>query len=329
MNNLKQSLEEPLISVVIPTYNRADLISISINSAINQSYKNIEIILIDDGSTDNTKEVVQAIHDSRIRYIKHPKNLGGNASRNAGIEAAKGEYIAFLDSDDTWVENKLELQIASIQKYLHKEKVVSYTQIFYSDKGINNNTYHTFNEEFFMPKRGKKSDETLAEYLFCNRGEMFTSTLLLHKSLLLSTRFRENLRKHQEYDLCLRLEAQGVFFSFLDKPLTIWNADPSYEHVGRIPNYRLSENFIYENKAYISPKAATAFLLQRVLPSLIKNRQRKIYAQKLILNALLQKLISLKKFVQLTYQIFIPEPVQKVWRKWKNSIVIYNFDKTS
>ena len=317
---MEQLPAQPLVSVIIPTYNRANLIGISLNSVISQSYKNIEIIVVDDGSTDNTEKAVKAIEDSKIRYIRHLKNLGGNAARNTAIDAAVGEYIAFLDSDDAWVANKLELQIISLQKYPHPEKVVSYTQVFYSMAGINEDTYHTFKEEFFLPKRGKKLNEAVSDYLFCYQGGMFTSTLMLHRTLALATRFRENLRKHQDWDFCLRLEAQGAIFSYIGKPLTIWNGDPSYDHVGSIPDYRLSENFIYESRAYVTPRAATAFLLQRVLPSLIKNKQRKIYAQKLILNGLLQRLISLKRFIQLTYLIFVPIPLQQVCRTWKSEI---------
>ncbi len=120
---MKQLLEQPLVSVIIPTYNRADLIGHTLDSAINQSYRNLEIIVIDDGSVDNTEEVVKAIGDSRIRYIRHQTNCGGSTARNTGIEAARGEYIAFLDSDDIWVPNKIQLQLASIQMHPHSERV--------------------------------------------------------------------------------------------------------------------------------------------------------------------------------------------------------------
>ena len=300
-----QSLSQPLISVIIPSYNRADLIHISLDSAINQSYENIEIIFIDDGSIDNTEAVVKAIKDRRIRYIRHLINKGGATARNTGIEAATGEYIAFLDSDDAWVSNKLELQFAHIQKYPNPERVVSYTQVFHSHSGITENTYYTFDKNFFLPKRGKESNETVSDYLFCNKGKTLTSTLMMHRSLAINTRFRDSLRKHQDWDFCLRLEAAGAIFSFIEQPLTIWNGDSRFEHVGRISDYRLSENFICECRTYLSSKAATALLLDKVIPSLIKNKQRKLYSQKLLLNAFLQRLVSFKKLRKLTREIWL------------------------
>ena len=98
-----------LVSVIIPTFNRAERCKRAVESVVNQSYANLEILVIDDGSIDNTKEVVEGI-DERLRYI-YQENAGVSAARNMGIKNAKGEYIAFLDSDDIWLPWKLELQI--------------------------------------------------------------------------------------------------------------------------------------------------------------------------------------------------------------------------
>jgi len=104
----------PKVSVIIPTYNRADLLSRAIESVLNQTFKCFELIIVDDASTDNTKEVVEEIQkrDQRIRYIRLDKNSGAPAHpRNVGIQNAKGEYIAFLDHDDEWLPEKLKKQI--------------------------------------------------------------------------------------------------------------------------------------------------------------------------------------------------------------------------
>jgi glycosyltransferase involved in cell wall biosynthesis len=102
------------VSVIIPTYNRANLITEAINSVLMQSCKDIEIIVIDDGSTDNTSKVLKTFWD-RIRYIKQ-KNTGAGAARNRGLKEANGRYIAFLDSDDIWLDFKIELQVAIMEK---------------------------------------------------------------------------------------------------------------------------------------------------------------------------------------------------------------------
>lgn len=107
---------EPLVSVIIPTYNRGRLILDSINSVLNQTYKNIELIVVDDCSTDDTEKTVKSIDDSRIKYIKLEKNLGACVARNKGIEISRGEFIAFNDSDDLWITTKLEKQLCFLKK---------------------------------------------------------------------------------------------------------------------------------------------------------------------------------------------------------------------
>jgi len=101
----------PLISVIIPSYNRANFIKRSLNSVFEQSYKNFEIIVVDDGSTDDTENFIKNYPDRRIRYIKHTENRGVPSARNTGIKAARGEYITFLDSDDEIYPKKFEIQI--------------------------------------------------------------------------------------------------------------------------------------------------------------------------------------------------------------------------
>ena len=108
--------KEPLISVVIPTYNRANTILKSVNSFLNQTYKNIEVIVVDDCSTDDTLGLLKQINDSRLKIICHEKNKGQNAARNTGIKSCSGEYIAHHDSDDVWRLNKLEIQINKLIK---------------------------------------------------------------------------------------------------------------------------------------------------------------------------------------------------------------------
>jgi GT2 family glycosyltransferase len=101
----------PTVSVVIPTYNRAELLTRAIDSVLAQTYEDFELVVVDDGSTDDTEEVVTGYDDERVRYLPHETNRGANPARNTGIEAAEGEYVAFLDSDDEWRPRKLEAQL--------------------------------------------------------------------------------------------------------------------------------------------------------------------------------------------------------------------------
>lgn len=105
-----------LVSVIMPSWNTAKYIGESIQSVIDQTYKNWELIIVDDCSTDNTEEVINTFNDSRIRYFKNSNNLGAALTRNRALREAKGEWIAFLDSDDLWQPNKLKEQLGFMNK---------------------------------------------------------------------------------------------------------------------------------------------------------------------------------------------------------------------
>lgn len=103
--------EKPLVSVIITTYNRAHLLPRAINSVLNQTYQNFELIIVDDGSKDNTEEVVNSFDDKRIVYYKHEKNKGVLGAKNTGFDLAKGEYNCLLDDDDEFLPEALETAV--------------------------------------------------------------------------------------------------------------------------------------------------------------------------------------------------------------------------
>jgi glycosyltransferase involved in cell wall biosynthesis len=103
--------DTPVVSVIVPTYNRAHVLGRAIRSVLDQTYPNLELVVVDDGSSDDTEDVVQAFGDARISYLRHDANRGGSAARNTGIRAAAGDYLAFQDSDDEWLPDKLSRQL--------------------------------------------------------------------------------------------------------------------------------------------------------------------------------------------------------------------------
>jgi len=112
--------DEPLVSVIIPSYNHGHFVTDAIESVLKQSYKTIELLVVDDGSNDDTECRVMAYGD-RLKYIKHTRNEGMSRARNTGIRNSLGEFIAFLDSDDIWLSEKLEMQIRLIRNDLDKK----------------------------------------------------------------------------------------------------------------------------------------------------------------------------------------------------------------
>lgn len=105
----------PLVSIIITTWNRAGTVERAVNSALGQTFQDFEIVLVDDASSDNIAEVVAHKRWPKLKFVQNPVNLGIGGAKNAGIAAARGRYIAFLDSDDLWLPRKLELQLAALQ----------------------------------------------------------------------------------------------------------------------------------------------------------------------------------------------------------------------
>lgn len=114
-----------LVSVIIPTFNRQSTLDRAISSVLNQTYNNLECLIVDDCSTDATKELVESFDDKRVKYFRNDKNLGVSYSRNLGFKYSRGDYIALLDSDDEWLKNKLEKQLPLLKDFplVHGEEV--------------------------------------------------------------------------------------------------------------------------------------------------------------------------------------------------------------
>ena len=125
----KQERVEGLVSIVMPSYNTAPYIEETIQSVLNQTYTNWELIIVDDCSNDNTDEVLDAIKDNRIRYFKNGKNSGAAVSRNKALREAKGQWIAYLDSDDLWMPEKLEKQIKFMEENGYAFSYTNYEEI--------------------------------------------------------------------------------------------------------------------------------------------------------------------------------------------------------
>jgi glycosyltransferase involved in cell wall biosynthesis len=199
-----------LISVVIPTYNRAEVLLDAINSVLSQTYKNFEIIIVDDGSTDNTQEIIKKINDARIKYF-YQENSGVSSARNKGIKTANGDYIAFLDSDDLWHPQKLEKQLA----------------IFTKDKNIGlvscNSLYQTFSgETVFVKKSFASNKKEVISYILSYPDKVYTGTptLMIKKDCFDKVGyFDEQMSFCEDWDIFFRI---ALFYEiyFIDEILT-------------------------------------------------------------------------------------------------------------
>src|ERR1017187_7240836 len=150
---------EPLVSAVIPTCNRPNLVVRAVKTALSQTYPNMEVIVVVDGPDDSTSQALGAIADPRIQIITLPQRLGGSGARNAGVQAAKGEWIAFLDDDDEWMPSKIECQLDIARRSRYRIPVVSCQIIA-----------RTPRKGYVWPRRFPQPQEHISDYLFSRKS---------------------------------------------------------------------------------------------------------------------------------------------------------------
>ena len=152
------------VSVIIPCYNSQDTIKTTLQSAVNQTYKSIEIIVVDDGSKDNSKNIIESIKDNRINYY-YQQNKGVSSARNKGIRLATGDYITFLDSDDVINEDKIEIQLCCLEK---EKKKVCYCEneiIFTEGSKVKQSKSNNYSGKILLPYLSKKLVVTTNDWL--------------------------------------------------------------------------------------------------------------------------------------------------------------------
>lgn len=198
---------EPLVSVIVPAYNRAETIGRAITSIIEQTYTQLEILVIDDASTDNTYSTLQQLTDSRLKVFQHETNLGAAAARNTGLKHCKGDFIAFLDSDDEWMPEKLELQLEAMSTTT-AEKVFSITNaLLITEK----------KHELLI----RQHPQDLTRYLHRNCGLGPGSSLVLTRQCFETVGFIDEQFGScmEDWDWILRMAHVGRYV-FLDKALS-------------------------------------------------------------------------------------------------------------
>jgi glycosyltransferase involved in cell wall biosynthesis len=209
-------MAEPLFSVVIPVYNRAEALGHALISVLDQTCQDFEIVVVDDGSDDDPKSVFEGFGDPRIRLV-HQGNRGAGAARNTGIDCARGRLVAFLDSDDVFLPAHLQ----TMQRLLAgTNDTVGYAPMIV-DRGAG--------RTFIKPPRGLGAGEHMASYLMCDRGFVPTITLVLARELARRVRYDECLPYAQDTDFAVRLFLAGCTFVMADKPGAIWKdiSDPN------------------------------------------------------------------------------------------------------
>ena len=193
------------ISVIIPVYNREKTIERALRSVLQQTYSNLEVIVVDDCSTDNSVKVVEDIEDDRVKIVRLKKNSGACHARNVGIKMANGDFVAFQDSDDEWMPDKIDKQI------LYMDGADINFCAFKRISGRKRTRVPDAN--FVLPKTSEDMTRIILVENFIS-----TQTILARKEVFENNRFDENLPRFQDWDLVIRL-SKVAKFSYCNEPL--------------------------------------------------------------------------------------------------------------
>lgn len=238
-----------MVSVIIPTYNRAHLLGRAIKSGLDQTFQDFELIVVDDSSIDETEQLIKSFQDKRIIYVRHEINLGSNPARNTGLRHANGEYIAFLDSDDEWLPEKLKKQLEIFRKGPEKLGLVSTGYI-----------YEQIPNEPFLPQyRGN----VLKQIIIANIVGSTSTPLIKKVCFKKAGIFDETMPASQDWDMWIRI-AQYYDFDFVPEVLVRyhWQTDSISKNIKRL---KKAHRLIFKKYKYIIKAFPKKVLLERYL----------------------------------------------------------------
>lgn len=253
------------VSVVIPTYQRPRLVVRAVRSALAQTMDDIEVIVVVDGRDRPTVRALGAVEDPRLRVHVPSEHLGNGGARNAGVEHARAEWIAFLDDDDEWRPDKLRLQLQHAAQWMaanrngRTEPVISCRLIARSET-----------QDLTWPRRFPRAGESLSEYLFCRsapfsgEGLVQTSTLLTTRSLLRNVPFDEALARYVDVDWLLRAHHEGgaaVSFIPQPEPQVVWHIEAGRQRICNTTDWQAERAWAHDHHSLLADRAFAAFLL--------------------------------------------------------------------
>lgn len=243
----------PVFSIVIPTFNRSESIGATLQSCFEQSFDNLEVVVVDDGSTDDTRAVLAAMDDPRL-VVVHQENAGPAAARNHGMRKARGNYIAFLDSDDSWYPGFLQ---AASDAYQQHGDVLVYGQIIV-DRGVG--------RYWIKPDRALGGEESIYDFLYVHGGFIQTSTMVIPSKLAKQVQWDESVTFGDNDQFAIDCWRTGIAFHMLPTPYTLYADIISPDalsqlpiHAGKSEKYTNFFTWMATQKSFMSPQAWAGF----------------------------------------------------------------------
>jgi len=246
-------MSAPLVSVIIPSFNRAATIGKAIRTALDQTVRDIEVIVVDDGSSDveALATLIEGVGDNRLRLLRQPVNRGVSAARNAGIDAARGRFVAFLDSDDYWLPAKLERQLVAALRAPHPDRTVCLAKTTIVMRG---------GWERVRPIAWPSPSRLFSRFLYGEGGFAQCSSFFLATRLAREVRFDERLRQYEDHLFLIEAQRQGGEFVMLDEALSVWMNDERPDRLSAHDTEARVEAFAAIARAAIPPRVLSAFV---------------------------------------------------------------------
>lgn len=270
---------QEMVSIVIPTYNRPDLLKRALMTAVGQTYRDLEVIVVDDCSKEHVVPVIEEVGDARVRLIRHERNQGAPAARNTGIAAAQGRYVAFLDDDDEWYPEKVEAQIQDLRAKARYKVSFCLREFYWEGK-----------EERGASPPGYDGDHMVD--LLAGRDISSTSCVLAERECLRAVGgFRRDLPCMQDWELWIRL-AERYEFAYLNKVLLTKHQHRQARITGDGAKKLVAREIIYrEHRAlFWSHRRSLALFLQEWASEAIRAGRtglaRRLYLRSLVANPL-------------------------------------------
>ena len=265
MNHYRLNSEQamPKISIIIPTYNYGRFIRKALNSLLHQTFQDFEIIVVDDGSTDNTKDIIDTIFKENIRYF-FSKKKGAASARNLGLRHATGKYVAFLDADDWLLPDSLELRIKFLKNHPEYDWVYGNWQIV-----DENGSYLGTADQFHLPPPEKRMGNLFPVLLSGANFIQTMSPLIKRKDLLSVGGFRTGLKASQDYELWCRLIDKGYRFENLKQVHVLYRQQKNQGKQKKLKltiknTLRVKQKYIF-TRTYIRLDVLLRYALETIL----------------------------------------------------------------
>jgi glycosyltransferase involved in cell wall biosynthesis len=286
-----------LVSTVIPTRGRPELLLRAVRSVLAQTLREIEAVIVIDGEDPATELALEALarEDKRVRVVALPTSVGGSDARNRGVDAALGEWVAFLDDDDEWLPGKLQAQFEAVTAST-APVVIGTCKIIARTPG----------SDYVWPRRMPEPGEQICEYLLARRtlsrgeGSIQTSTFFVRRALMQAEPFKSGQLKHQDTEWLLRVgQLPGAKAVFANEVLAIHYIEEERASVSSKANWRYSLEWVRRDRHLFTPRALAGFVFHHIAPEASEQGEWRAFP------TLLLEVLRYGKSVPRDYAIFL------------------------